>query len=66
MHYLYKTPRLIEQVLLVVFLLAVLGAQVVSAQTNLPPKNYHHALIPYQTYPIMQRMTMMYLTRYGY
>ena len=36
MHYLHKTPRLVGQVLLVVFLLAVLGAQVVSAQ-NLPP-----------------------------
>ena len=37
MYDLYKTPRLIEQVLVVVFLLAVLGAQVVSAQTTLPP-----------------------------
>ena len=34
---LYKTSRLIGQVLVVVFLLAVLGAQVVSAQTTLPP-----------------------------
>ena len=37
MYDLYKTPRLVRQVLLVVFLLAVLGAQVVSAQTALPP-----------------------------
>ena len=37
MDYLYKTPRLIGQVLFVVFLLVVLGAQVVSAQTALPP-----------------------------
>ena len=36
MYDLYKTPRLIGQVLLVVFLLAMLGAQVVSAQ-DLPP-----------------------------
>ena len=36
MHDLYKTPRLIGQVLFVVFLLAVLGSQIVSAQT-LPP-----------------------------
>ena len=33
---LYKTPRLIGQVLFVVFLLAVLGSQIVSAQA-LPP-----------------------------
>ena len=37
MHDLYKTPRLIGQVLFVVFLLAVLGSQIVSAQTTLPP-----------------------------
>ena len=37
MDYLYKTHRLVGQVLFVVFLLAVLGAQVVSAQTPLPP-----------------------------
>ena len=36
MYYLYKTQGLAGQVLLVVFLLAVLGAQVVSAQ-DLPP-----------------------------
>ena len=36
MHYLYQTQRLAGQVLLVVFLLVVLGAQVVSAQ-DLPP-----------------------------
>ncbi len=36
MYDLYKTPRLIGQVLLVVFLLAVLGSQIVSAQTTLP------------------------------
>ena len=36
MDYLYKTPRLVGQVLFVVFLFVVLGAQVVSAQ-DLPP-----------------------------
>ena len=36
MYDLYKTPILIGQVLLVVFLLAVLGSQIVSAQTTLP------------------------------
>ncbi len=36
MYDLYKTPKLIGQVLLVVFLLAVLGSQIVSAQTTLP------------------------------
>ncbi len=36
MHDLCKNPRLIGQVLFVVFLLVVLGAQVVSAQTTLP------------------------------
>ena len=35
--HLYKTLRLVGQVLVVVFLLVVLGAPVVSAQTTLPP-----------------------------